>query len=205
MARLADVDPQLAETAPPPGEGDAAAACAEARSFFEGRGRQGDVEEVRAAIGVPAFIGDKLRAFARENPAEAAWIERCLGFRRMVLEEFDRLLRGRPGPEFERPHRPAPRVVCPDHPLNPLRTKSGPWLPRNGKLRWGYRPCPSDPPGHPGWTCSHGEEPRRMIPQSRRAAGASPAEVTPAPDQEVALAVVSSPAPVGTAAGQSVS
>ncbi len=68
-----------------------------------------------------------------------------------------------------RRHPAPPTVMCPDHPRNVLKRSYGPWTDRNTrKLRWGYGRCPSDSNEHPGWTCSHGEQPRMVVPRPKR-------------------------------------
>jgi hypothetical protein len=74
-----------------------------------------------------------------------------------------------PKERHPRRHPPAPVVMCPDHKANQLRRIHGPWHDqKTRRLRWQYAPCPSDPHGHPGWTCSDGEKPRLVVPRPNR-------------------------------------
>lgn len=61
-------------------------AVLEARALYRMIGRDGETEEsLRSLIAVPASIERVLRAYMEENPEDAWWIERSLGFRQ---EEF---------------------------------------------------------------------------------------------------------------------
>lgn len=76
---------------------------------------------------------------------------------------------GGPLPRGTRRHPPAPVVTCPDHPDNHLDKISGPWPDKKTrKLRWQYNRCAADPSDHPGWTCSNGEVPRRVVARPKR-------------------------------------
>jgi len=50
------------------------------------------VQELRELMAVPPKIGKVLRAYMKESPEDAWWIERAIKFRQKVLAEFNRLV-----------------------------------------------------------------------------------------------------------------
>lgn len=67
-------------------------ALAEAKLLYRMIGPNHRVEKLRELIAVPPKIEKALRAYMKESPQDAEWIERSLEFRRDVLAEFNRLV-----------------------------------------------------------------------------------------------------------------
>jgi hypothetical protein len=66
----------------------------EARGLFVLiRGNAASVESIRDLIAVPPEIEAVLCLYAKHHPEDARGIEKVLGFRKRVREEFDRLVR----------------------------------------------------------------------------------------------------------------
>ena len=68
-------------------------ALAEAKLLYRIIGPENTVEKLRDLIVVPPKIEKVLRAYMRERPEDAWWIEQSLEFRRDILKEFNRLVR----------------------------------------------------------------------------------------------------------------
>lgn len=68
-------------------------ALAEAKLLYRIIGPENTVEKLRDLIVVPPKIEKVLRAYMRQSPEDAWWIEQSLEFRRDILKEFNRLVR----------------------------------------------------------------------------------------------------------------
>jgi len=93
-------------------------AWAEAGALYRMLGDENTVEELRELIAMPLKIEQRLRTFAKMNPAEAHWIESSIKFREVVAREFERLVREGAAvaemPEVEESELDAVEATCAD-------------------------------------------------------------------------------------------